>query len=145
MLAVPGLQVLESHVLGMQMVWLAQAALSLVFENMPLEHGEQVAAVRVGSPAANPCPMGHVPHVYSLVLTCEYTALKTTLLFQASTIRRLLHEVREVADLKMSSMSTTVATFQLSKPVPLNLAAFWNVVDIDLTLATFHNVRLAFI
>ena len=76
-----------------------------VYINNNDNHGEQVAAVRVGSPAANPCPMGHVPHVYSLVLTCEYTALKTTLLFQASTIRRLLHEVREVADLKMSFIS----------------------------------------
>ena len=48
---------------------------------------------------------------------------KAELLFQASAIKRLLHEVMDVAELKVSLMSVTLVTSHDPKPVPANLDA----------------------
>ena len=50
-------------------------------------------------------------------------ATKTELLFHASAILRLLHVVRDVAEVKVLPMSLTLVTSHVSTPVPVNLDA----------------------
>ena len=91
------------------------------------------------------------------------------MVFQASAIRRLLHEVRDVerkvllmtatlatshpltspfmadALVKVAARVVTEAVFHLAKPVPTNVDAALNVCCSVVTLATFHALRSAFI
>ena len=70
---------------------------------------------------------------------------KAELLFHASAIRRLLHDVMDVAERKVLLMLVTLAMFHVGKPAPANLDALVNVYDSVVTLATFHPFRSEFI
>ena len=70
---------------------------------------------------------------------------KAELLFQASAIRRLLHEAMDVAEVKVLLMVATFAMFHVGKPSPANLDAPRNVSSSIVTLATFHLLRSEFI
>jgi len=73
---------------------------------------------------------------------------KAELLFQASAIWRLLHEVMARAPpMKVWSILVTLAMFHVGKPVPVNLDApdVANVRISVVTLATFHPLRSEFI
>jgi hypothetical protein len=56
-----------------------------------------------------------------------FQVAKAELLFQASAIRRLLHEVMDVAELKQASILVTLAMSHVGKPVPVNLDALCNM------------------
>ena len=70
---------------------------------------------------------------------------KAELLFHASAIRRLLHDVMDVAERNVLLMLVTLAMFHVGKPVPVNLDAPLNVFASVSTLATFHLLRSEFI
>ena len=55
--------------------------------------------------------------------------VKAELLFQASAILRLLHEVRDVAELKVPPILVTLAMSHVGKPAPANLDALLNVCN----------------
>jgi hypothetical protein len=75
--------------------------------------------------------------------------VKVALLFQASTILRLLHEVRDVASLKILRLggpkSVTLEMSHESSPTPANFDARAKRLDSAVTLPTFHALRSAFI
>jgi hypothetical protein len=71
--------------------------------------------------------------------------VKAELLFQASAIRRLLHEVMDVAEKKVETIVFTLAMSHVGKPAPANLDALRNVYCSVVTLATFHPLRSEFI
>ena len=52
-----------------------------------------------------------------------FQVAKAELLFQASAIWRLLHEVMDVAEMKVSDMVVTLAMSHDPKPIPSNLDA----------------------
>jgi hypothetical protein len=67
------------------------------------------------------------------------------LLFHVSAILRLLHEVKDVANWKVSAILVTLVMFHVGKPVPVNVDALLNVDDSVVTLATLHLLRSEFI
>ena len=72
-------------------------------------------------------------------------AAKTAFTAQKSAIRRLLHEVTDVAERKVLDILWTLGTVHEFKPLPANFDAPSNVFSIVFTLFTFHPVRSPFI
>ena len=72
--------------------------------------------------------------------------MKTVLMLDhASTILRLLQEVREMAPLKVLVISVTMSTDHFSSPAPLNVSASLNVLCISVTADTSQPPKFTFI
>ena len=85
-------------------------------------------------------------HHGSLAQSSSYeVAVKAVTPAHASAIRRLLHGVRDVAEMKVVPMFFTSEMSHKSSPTPANLDEKANVSFNVLTFATFHPLRSAFI
>ena len=58
-----------------------------------------------------------------------FQVVKAELLFQASAIRRLLHEVMDVAEVKVAVMTVALVTSHDPNPIPANFDALSNVLS----------------